>query len=85
VSCTALWGRSDFLSGRQGPLEVRPSERPVRLFTFEESLDQTLGNWYHFIKRIHRIKNLLTVKQLLNVVSYSIVIIFLSGLCKPLF
>jgi hypothetical protein len=64
---------------------VGTSERVVRLCTIEVTLDYTVGNWYHFIKPIHRIKNLLTVKQLLNVVSYFIVIIFLSGLCKPLF
>jgi hypothetical protein len=39
-----------------------PSERNVGLFAIEESSDQTLGNWYHFIKPIQRIKNLLTVK-----------------------
>jgi hypothetical protein len=38
---------------------VDPSERVVRLFTIEVTLDQTLENWYHFIKPIHRIKNLL--------------------------
>jgi hypothetical protein len=53
---------------------VGPSERDVRSFTIEVTLDQTLGNWYHF-KPIHRIKNLLTVKYLL---SYFIAIIFLS-------
>jgi hypothetical protein len=37
----------------------------------------------HFIKTIYRIKNLLTVKQLINVVSYFI--IFFTGLGKPLF
>jgi hypothetical protein len=61
------------------------SERFVRLFTTEVGLDQTLGNWYHFIKPIHRIKNLVRVKKLLNAVSYFVVIIFLSGLCKSLF
>jgi hypothetical protein len=45
-----------------GALEVGPSERIFRLFTVEVTLDQTLGNWYHFIKPINRIKNLLTVK-----------------------
>jgi hypothetical protein len=38
-------------------LEVGPSECVVSLLTIEVSLDQTLGNWYHFIKPIHRIKN----------------------------
>jgi hypothetical protein len=44
------------------------------------TLDETLGNWSHFLKPVHRIKNSLTVKQLLNSVSYFIVINFLSGL-----
>jgi hypothetical protein len=39
-----------------GALEVGPSELTVRLFTIEVTVDQTLGNWYHFIKPIHRIK-----------------------------
>jgi hypothetical protein len=69
----------------QGAVKVGTSERVVRLFAFGVTLDQTLGNWCHFIKPIHRIKNLLTMNQLLNAVSYFIVIIFLSGLCKPLF
>jgi hypothetical protein len=59
---------------------VGPSERVVRLFTIEVTLDQTLGNWYHFIKPIHRIKNLLTAKKLLNVVSTRILLLsFLMG------
>jgi hypothetical protein len=61
-----------------GVLEVGPSEHVVHLFTIEVTLDQTLGNWYHFIKPIHRNKNLLIVKYLINVVSCFI--IFLSGL-----
>jgi hypothetical protein len=77
VGCTAPWGLWDYLGGR--------SERVVLLFTIEVTLDQTLGNWCHFIKPNHRIKNLLTVKQLLNVASCFIVIIFLAGLFKPLF
>jgi hypothetical protein len=68
----------------RGALEVGPSECVVRLFTIEVTLDQTLGNWYQFIKPIHRIKNLLTLKYLLNAVSCFSVIIFLSGLCTPL-
>jgi hypothetical protein len=63
---------------------VGRSECVVHLFTTEVTSDQALGNWYHFIKPIHCIKNLLTVKWLLNVVFYFI-IISLSGLCKPLF
>jgi hypothetical protein len=53
-----------------------PSERVLRLFTIEVTLDRTLGNWYHFIKPIDRFKNLLTIKCLPNVVSYFIVFIF---------
>jgi hypothetical protein len=56
---------------------VSPSGRVFRLLTIEVTLYQTLGNWYHFIEPILRIKNLLTVKYILNVVSYFIV---LSGL-----
>jgi hypothetical protein len=52
VGCTAPWG----------VLEVSLFERIVHLFIVEVTLDQTLGNWYHFIKPIHHIKNLLTVK-----------------------
>jgi hypothetical protein len=52
VGSTAPWGA----------LEVGTSERVVRLFTIEVTLDKTLGNWYPFIKSIHRIRNLLTVK-----------------------
>jgi hypothetical protein len=43
-----------------------------------------LGNSYRFIKPIQRISNLLAVKQLLNMVSYFIVLLFLSELCKSL-
>jgi hypothetical protein len=57
----------------QGVLEVGSSERVVHIFTIEVTFDQTLQNWYHFKKPIHRTENLLTVKQLLNTVSYSIV------------
>jgi hypothetical protein len=51
-------GRWDYLGGA---LEMGSSER-VRFFTIEATLDHTLRNWYHFIKPIHRIKNLLTVR-----------------------
>jgi hypothetical protein len=37
-------------------LEVGPSERVVSLLTIEVTLDQTLGNWYRYIKPIHLIK-----------------------------
>jgi hypothetical protein len=50
----------------QGALKAGPSERGVLLFTIEVTLNQTLGNWYHFMKPIHRIKHLLTVKWLLK-------------------
>jgi hypothetical protein len=46
----------------------------------EMTLDQTLGNWFHFIKLIHHIKNWLTAKSVQNWLTYFIV--FLSGLCK---
>jgi hypothetical protein len=71
--------------GRQRALEAGSSERAVRLSTIEVALDQTLENWYCYIKPIHLIKHLLTVKQFLNVVYYFVVIIFLSGLFKQLF
>jgi hypothetical protein len=56
-----IWGalRS---KGWQGALEVGTSGRTIRLFTIEVTLDETMGNWYHFIKPILRIKNLLTMK-----------------------
>jgi hypothetical protein len=38
-----------------------PFKSVVRLFTIEVTSGQKLGNWHHFIKPIHRIKNLLTV------------------------
>jgi hypothetical protein len=44
----------------------------VRLFTIEVTLDKTSGSWYHFMRPIHCIKNVLTVKQLLISVSYFI-------------
>jgi hypothetical protein len=43
-------------------VEVDTSQGAVRLFTIEVNLDQTLGNWYHFTKPTHCIKNLLTLK-----------------------
>jgi hypothetical protein len=46
----------------RGAHEVSPSDRIVLLFTIEVTLDQTLGNRYHFIKPICRIKNLLRLK-----------------------
>jgi hypothetical protein len=61
------------------------SEHVVLLLMIEVILDQILVNWYLFMKPIHRIKNLLTVKQLLNVGSCFNVIIILSGLCELLF
>jgi hypothetical protein len=66
-------------------LDMGPSKQVICLFMMEVTLDQTLGNWYHFIKPTNRIKDLQTMKQLLNAVSYFIVIIFPSGLCKRLF
>jgi hypothetical protein len=53
-------GRWDYLGGGSWtgdwPLRTR------RFFTIEVALDQTLGNWYHFMKPIHRINNLLIVR-----------------------
>lgn len=60
VGCTAPWGA----------LEVSPSECAVCLFMLEVTLDQKLGNWYHFIKPIHHIKNLLTVSLLLGITEF---------------
>jgi hypothetical protein len=68
----------------QGGGEVGSSERVVRIFAIEITLGQTLGNWHHFIMSIRRIENLLTVKELLNAVSYFGVILLLSGLWIPL-
>jgi hypothetical protein len=65
-----------------GVLEMGPLEHTVCLFTSEVALDQTLGNLYHFIKSNHHIKNLLTVKQLLNVVSYFIVTVLKNALYR---
>jgi hypothetical protein len=56
MGCTAPWGAVGL---PKGALEV---DRVVHLLKIEVTLDQTLGNWYHFMKPIHRIKNLLTVK-----------------------
>jgi hypothetical protein len=36
--------------GGRGALEVSHSEHLIRLFTIEMTVDQTLGNWYDFIK-----------------------------------
>jgi hypothetical protein len=43
--------------------EVGLSERGVRSFTVEVIIDRALGNFYHFVKGFHRIKNLLTMKR----------------------
>jgi hypothetical protein len=53
-------GGAEREEGGRGALEVGLFERDVRVF--EIQVKQTLGDWYHFIKPIHRIKNLLTVK-----------------------
>jgi hypothetical protein len=45
-----------------GALVLGPTARVLRLFVIEVALDQTLGNWYHFIKPIRRVKNLIIVK-----------------------
>jgi hypothetical protein len=56
-------GRQE-VRGRQGALEVGPSERVVRLFTNDVTLDQTSRNWRHFKNPIHRIQNILTPRML---------------------
>jgi hypothetical protein len=61
IGWTVPWGSEGYEAN--GAPVVGPSERVVRLFTFDASLDQTLGNWYLFIKPIHRIKNSLRVKS----------------------
>jgi hypothetical protein len=70
VGCTALW-EAGGLPGRalrgKGALKVGPSKLVVGLFKTYVTLHQTLGNWFHFIEPIDVIKNLLTVKQLLNI------------------
>jgi hypothetical protein len=43
--------RWDYLPGLQ---EVGLSEGTVRLFTTEVTLNQTSGNWHHFIKPIYK-------------------------------
>jgi hypothetical protein len=76
VGCIAPLGAlglpRDALRGKggQGTLKVGVSGSGVPFFTMEVTLDQTPGNWCHFIEPIHRIENVLTVKQLLNTVSY---------------
>jgi hypothetical protein len=58
-----IGGGGGALRGK-GTVTVGPFVGVVRLFATEVTLHQTVANWYHFIKPIHRIKNLLTVKQL---------------------
>jgi hypothetical protein len=60
-------------------LEVGPSERVICLLTIEMTLYQIMGNWY-FIKHYE----FTITKVRVNVVFYFIVI-FLNGLCNPLF
>jgi hypothetical protein len=72
MGCSAAWGGGAMLLPR-GALELGLSERVVRLFTIEATSDQTLGNWYHFIKAIHRIKDLLTVKDFILLLLPSLV------------
>jgi hypothetical protein len=59
--------------GWQGALQVGPSQCVILIFTTLVTLDETLANWYYFIKPIH------------SMVSYFTVIIFLSELYTPLF
>jgi hypothetical protein len=78
LSRGALRGKGTARGPRSGTFRTRCS--PIYDWS-----DKTLGKWHHFFKLTHRIKNLLTVKQLLNSLSYFIVIVFPSGSCKPLF
>jgi hypothetical protein len=63
VGCIAPLGSSGITWGGgalrgKGALDVGPSNHTVCLFTTDVTLDQTLGNQYHFIKPIHCIKDL---------------------------
>jgi hypothetical protein len=49
-----------------GALLVGPSKHAY-LFAVELTLDLTLENWYHFIKPICHIKNLLTMSEVVGV------------------
>jgi hypothetical protein len=69
VGCIAPWGA----------LEVGHSMCTVRLFTIEVTVEQALGNWYHFIKPIHSLKNFLKVKQLLIWYLILLLLSFLMG------
>jgi hypothetical protein len=70
-------GEEEALRGKG--VAVGSFQLALQLFTIEVTLDKTVENWYQFMKPIHCIKNLLTVKKLLNVVSSFTVIIFPSG------
>jgi hypothetical protein len=43
-----------YLRRRQGALDEGSSEVIIRIFTDEETLEQTLETWYHFSKPIHK-------------------------------
>jgi hypothetical protein len=85
-SYNASWGRWEAVRSKRvaGGVDDGPYKCLVRLFTTEAILKQTLGNSYHFIKLIYRIKDALTMKQPLNALSRFIVIIFRAGLSKQL-
>lgn len=70
VPCSPKVGCIAASWGGKGALEVGTSKSIAPLFITEVTLDQILGKWYHFIKPIQCIKNLLTAKQLLNVLFY---------------
>jgi hypothetical protein len=63
MGCTASWGAvglprgAQWGKGRQGAVEMDSSELIFRLFMIEVILDQTLRNWYNFIKPIQKFTN----------------------------
>jgi hypothetical protein len=60
VGYTAPKGTASLL---RGALQIpNPPENVVHLITIEVASVQTLGHWYHFMKNIRCIKNVLTVK-----------------------
>jgi hypothetical protein len=70
---------------RQGDTEGEPLS--VHCLLTYDCIDfrPDIGNLVSLHQGIHCVKNLLTVKQLVNVESHFIVMTFISGLCKQLF
>jgi hypothetical protein len=70
-------------------LEADTSKCVVGLFTIAVTSHHTLGNWYHFIMLIHHIKNLLTAKKSLNLVSFLLLlpssVAYANGYCEECF